>query len=46
AGEYVSVSDTINGFRMILDGELDEVAENDFYMKGGMDSVIEKKSDD
>ena len=23
-----------------LDGELDEVAENDFYMKGGIDEVI------
>ena len=34
AGEYVSVKDTIRGFKMILDGELDEVAEkNDFYMK-------------
>ena len=40
AGEYVSVKDTIRGFKMILDGELDEVAENDFYMKGGIDSVI------
>ena len=26
--------------------ELDEVAENDFYMKGGIDSVIETKSED
>jgi hypothetical protein len=25
---------------MILDGELDEVAENDFYMQGGIDGVI------
>ena len=25
---------------MILEGELDEVAENDFYMKGGIESVI------
>ena len=25
---------------MILDGELDEVEENDFYMKGGIDAVI------
>ena len=40
SGEYVSVKDTIRGFKMILDGELDEVAENDFYMKGGIDSVI------
>jgi len=40
SGEYVPVKDTIRGFKMILDGELDEVAENDFYMKGGIDSVI------
>ncbi len=40
AGVYVSVADTINGFKMILDGELDDIAENDFYMKGGMDTVM------
>ena len=40
AGVYVSVADTIDGFKKILDGELDEVAENDFYMKGGMDTVM------
>ena len=40
SGEYASVKDTIRGFKMILDGELDEVAENDFYMKGGIDSVM------
>ena len=32
------------GFKMILDGELDEVAENDFYMKGGIDGVIGEDS--
>ena len=46
SGEYVSVSDTIEGFRMILDGELDEVSENDFYMKGGIDAVIGSKDED
>ncbi len=40
AGQYVSVKDTIKGFKMILDGELDEVEENDFYMKGGIEGVI------
>ncbi len=39
-GVYVSVEDTIKGFKMILDGELDSVPENDFYMKGSMDSVL------
>ena len=46
AGQYVSVKDTIRGFKMILDGELDEVEENDFYMQGGIDGVIgEEKSE-
>ena len=40
AGEYVPVKDTIKGFKMILDGELDHVAENDFYMKGNMESAL------
>jgi F-type H+-transporting ATPase subunit beta len=35
------VADTIKGFKMILDGELDDVAENDFYMKGSIDEAIE-----
>ena len=39
-GKYVSVKDTVRGFKMILDGELDEVAEGDFYMKGGIDEVL------
>ena len=43
AGQYVSVKDTIKGFKMILDGELDEVSENDFYMKGGIDGVINQE---
>ena len=40
AGTYVPVEDTIKGFKMILDGELDDVPENDFYMKGGVDQAI------
>ena len=43
SGQYVSVKDTIKGFKMILDGELDEVSENDFYMKGGIDGVINQE---
>ncbi len=41
AGRITPVADTIRGFKMILDGELDDVAENDFYMKGGIDEVLE-----
>lgn len=43
-GKIVPVADTIKGFKMILDGELDEIAENDFYMKGGIDEVLEASS--
>ena len=39
-GKYVSVKETIRGFKMILDGQLDDVAETDFYMKGGIDEVL------
>ena len=40
-GEYVSTSDTIKGFQMILDGECDDLAENDLYMKGSIEMAIE-----
>jgi F-type H+-transporting ATPase subunit beta len=36
----VAVADTVRGFRMILDGELDEYPESAFYMKGSIDQVI------
>ena len=39
-GKIVPVRDTIGGFKKILDGELDSIAENDFYMKGGIDEVL------
>ena len=38
-GVYVPVKETVRGFKAILDGELDDVAEGDFYMKGTIDSV-------
>ncbi len=40
-GQYVSIQDTIKGFKMILDGECDDLAENDLYMKGSIDMAIE-----
>ena len=42
-GTYVKVSDTINGFKEILDGKHDALNEGDFYMKGGIDDVIASK---
>ncbi|MCL5011122.1 MAG: F0F1 ATP synthase subunit beta, partial [Patescibacteria group bacterium] len=39
-GKFVKLEDTVKGFQKILSGELDEVAEEKFYMKGGIDEVI------
>jgi F-type H+-transporting ATPase subunit beta len=41
-GRYVPIKETIRGFRMILNGELDHVPEQMFYMAGGIDDVIER----
>ncbi len=43
AGEYVKISDTIKGFKMILDGQLDNLAEQEFYMKGDISQVSSKQ---
>ena len=39
AGKLVSLKDTISGFEEILEGKLDHISEQDFYMAGGMDEV-------
>jgi F-type H+-transporting ATPase subunit beta len=38
-GVYVSVRDTVQGFKEILDGKHDDVAEGNFYMKGNIDTI-------
>jgi F-type H+-transporting ATPase subunit beta len=40
-GKYVKIDDTIRGFRMILDGELDHLPESAFAYKGAIEEVIE-----
>lgn len=40
-GKYVKTADCVQGFKRILDGELDEIPENAFYMKGTIDEVLE-----
>lgn len=40
AGKYVKLEDTISGFERILSGELDDIAEQSFYMKGSIEEVI------
>ena len=41
-GKYVSLAETIRGFKGIVDGEYDELPEQAFFMAGGIDEVIEK----
>ena len=40
-GAYVKIEETIRGFRMILDGELDHIPEQAFLLKGLIEEVIE-----
>jgi len=40
-GRYVPLKDTIRGFKEILEGKYDNVREDYFYMKGGIDEVVE-----
>jgi F-type H+-transporting ATPase subunit beta len=41
-GKYVEVADTIRGFKMIADGELDQLPEQAFYMVGGIEEAQEQ----
>ncbi|TVM17587.1 F0F1 ATP synthase subunit beta [Oceanidesulfovibrio indonesiensis] len=41
-GVYVKLEDTIKGFKEILEGVHDELAENDFYMVGDISTAVEK----
>jgi len=38
-GQYVSIQETIRGFKEILEGKHDDVPEGNFYMKGGIDQI-------
>ncbi len=38
-GKFVTRKDTVRGFKAILDGEMDALPEQSFYMKGGIDEV-------
>ena len=41
-GKYVSLKETIRGFKMIVNGECDSLPEQAFYMVGTIDEAIEK----
>jgi F-type H+/Na+-transporting ATPase subunit beta len=41
-GKFVELADTIKGFKMILSGELDELPEQAFYLRGTIEEAIEE----
>lgn len=43
-GKYVNLEDTIRGFKEVVEGKHDEIPEQAFYMKGGIDEVLEAAS--
>ena len=41
-GAYVPVAETVRGFKEILEGKLDMVPEDAFFMRGGIDDVLKE----
>lgn len=41
-GKYVSISDTIAGFKELISGNVDHIPEQAFYMVGNLDEAMEK----
>ena len=41
-GKYVPLKETIRGFKMIVDGDVDHLPEQAFYMVGTIDEAFEK----
>lgn len=41
-GRFVHLQDTINGFKMIIEGAMDDIPEQAFYMVGSIEEVFEK----
>jgi F-type H+-transporting ATPase subunit beta len=42
-GKYVSIADAVRGFKEILGGKHDDVPEQNFYMKGGIEEIQESQ---
>ncbi|NOZ84117.1 MAG: F0F1 ATP synthase subunit beta [Epsilonproteobacteria bacterium] len=42
SGKYVSVEDTVSSFKSVVEGEVDDLPEQAFYMVGGLEEVKEK----
>src|SRR5204862_6580526 len=41
-GKYVPIADTIRGFKEVVEGKHDQIPEQDFYMAGTIDEVLER----
>jgi len=39
-GKYVKIADTVRGFKEIIEGKYDDIPEQAFYMKGGIEEVL------
>jgi F-type H+/Na+-transporting ATPase subunit beta len=44
-GKYVPLKETIRGFKMIVDGDVDHLSEQAFYMVGSIDEAVKKAED-
>jgi F-type H+-transporting ATPase subunit beta len=40
-GKYVKIEDTVRAFKEICEGKHDDIPEQAFYMKGGIEEVVE-----
>ncbi len=45
-GAYVKVEDTIRSFKEIIDGKHDDIPEQAFYLKGGIEDVLRRRRED
>ena len=41
-GKYVPIADTIRGFKEIVEGKHDAIPEQDFFLAGGIEDVVER----
>ena len=39
SGKYVPIAETISGFKRILNGDTDDIDEQEFYLKGNINEV-------
>jgi F-type H+-transporting ATPase subunit beta len=40
-GKYVPLKETVRGFKEIIEGKYDDIPEENFYLKGGIDEILQ-----